>query len=145
MPLLNYITKIDVFTTLGQIQGMLVKHGANRILQEYDDEGHITAVSFMLSTPIGMQAFRLPANVDAVSRVLTKQRVKHNREQAERVAWRIVKDWVEAQMAILESEMVKIDEVFMPYMISREGQTLYQLFETNKLQLNTPEAIDESI
>lgn len=145
MPLLNYTTKIDIFTTIGQIQGMLVKHGANRILQEYDEEGHITGISFMLTTPIGMQAFRLPANTNAVSRVLTKQRVKHDFEQAERVAWRIVKDWIEAQMAIIESEMVKIDEVFMPYMISHAGQTFYQLFESNKLQLNTPEAIDETI
>ena len=45
MPLLNYTTKIDIFTTLGQIQGMLVKHGAKKILQEYDSAGHVEAVS----------------------------------------------------------------------------------------------------
>lgn len=136
MPLLNYTTKVDIFTTLGQIQGQLVKHGARKILQEYDGDGHVEAVSFMIDTPVGVQAVRLPANVEAVQRVLTKQKVKCDREQAERVAWRIVKDWVEAQMAILESEMVSMAEIFMPYMIAdRDGNTMYQLFTNRTLQI----------
>lgn len=138
MPLLNYTTKIDIFTTLGQIQSMLVKHGAKKILQEYDNDNNIEAVSFIIDTPVGVQAIRLPANVDAVHRVLINQKVKCDREQAERIAWRIIKDWVEAQMAILESEMVTMDEVFLPYMLDNEGNTLYQLFATNALQLNAP-------
>ena len=128
MPLLNYTTKIDIFTTLGQIQGMLVKHGAKKILQEYDSAGHVEAVSFVIDTPIGMQAIRLPAKVDAVQKVLLKQKVKAERDQAERVAWRIIKDWVEAQMAILESEMVTLDEIFLPYMVNQAGETVYTLF-----------------
>ena len=136
MPLLNYTTKVDIFTTLGQIQGQLVKHGARKILQEYDADGHVEAVSFMIDTPVGVQAVRLPANVEAVQRVLIKQKVKCDREQAERVAWRIVKDWVEAQMAILESEMVSMAEIFMPYMIAdRDGNTMYQLFTSRALQI----------
>lgn len=128
MPLLNYTTKIDIFTTLGQIQGMLVKHGAKKKLQEYDSTGHVEAVSFVIDTPIGMQAIRLPAKVDAVQKVLLKQKVKAERDQAERVAWRIIKDWVEAQMAILESEMVTLDEIFLPYMVNQAGETVYKLF-----------------
>lgn len=136
MPLLNYTTKVDIFTTLGQIQGQLVKHGAKKILQEYDNDGHVEAVSFMIDTPVGVQAVRLPANVEAVQRVLTKQKVKCDREQAERVAWRIVKDWVEAQMAILESEMVSMAEIFMSYMVAdRDGNTMYQFFTSRALQI----------
>ena len=41
MPLLNYTTKVNVYTTLGEIQGQLVKHGAKKIMQDYDDDGHI--------------------------------------------------------------------------------------------------------
>lgn len=139
MPLLNYTTKIDIYTTLGQIQGMLVKHGAKKILQEYEDDCHIRAVSFVIDTPIGTQAVRIPANVDAVQSVLKRQKVKCERDQAERVAWRIVKDWIEAQMAILESEMVTLDEIFLPYMINNAGQTVYQLFTSNALMLTDKE------
>lgn len=133
MPIMNYTTKVDVFATLGEIQGQLVKHGAKKIMQDYDDDGHISALSFLIETPDGPRGIRLPANVDAVQRVLTKQKVKCDRDQFERVAWRIVKDWVEAQMAILESEMVQMDEIFLPYMLNDKGQTLFQCYRQNQL------------
>ena len=135
MPLLNYTTKVDVYATLGAIQGVLVKHGAKKIMQDYDDAGKITALTFSIETPAGMRGIRLPANVDAVHKVLARQRVKCDREQAERVAWRIVKDWVEAQMAILESEMVQMDEIFLPYMVNNAGQTFFQAYQANQLRL----------
>lgn len=135
MPLLNYTTSVNVFKTLGEIQMQLVKHGAKKIMQDYDDDGHISALSFLVDTPTGPRGIRLPANVDAVHAVLTRQRVKCDREQAERVAWRIVKDWVEAQMAILESEMVQMDEIFLPYMVNNAGQTFFQAYRDNQLML----------
>lgn len=88
MPIMNYTTKVDVFATLGEIQGQLVKHGAKKIMQDYDNDGHITALSFLIDTPNGPRGVKLPANVGAVRNVLTKQKVKCDRDQAERVAWR---------------------------------------------------------
>lgn len=140
MPILNYTTSVNVFKTLGEIQMQLVKHGAKKIMQDYDDEGRITALSFLVDTPTGPRGIKLPANVDAVHAVLAKQRVKCDREQAERVAWRIVKDWVEAQMAILESEMVQMDEIFLPYMVNGSGQTLFQAYRNNQLMLEGGQA-----
>lgn len=32
MPIKNYTTKIDVFKTIGEIQGCLVRHGARQIM-----------------------------------------------------------------------------------------------------------------
>lgn len=135
MPLLNYTTKVDVYTTLGAIQGQLVKHGAKKIMQDYDDHGRIAALTFLIDTPAGMRGIRLPANVDKVHTVLHRQKIKCDREQAERVAWRIVKDWVEAQMAILESEMVQMDEIFLPYMVNNDGQTFFEAYRNNQLML----------
>ena len=135
MPLLNYTTKVDTYTTLGSIQGQLVKHGAKKIMQDYDDHGRIAALTFLIDTPAGMRGIRLPANVDKVHTVLHRQKVKCDRDQAERVAWRIVKDWVEAQMAILESEMVQMDEIFLPYMVNNDGQTLFEAYRNNQLKL----------
>lgn len=102
-------------------------------MQDYDNDGHITALSFLIDTPNGPRGVKLPANVGAVRNVLTKQKVKCDRDQAERVAWRIVKDWVAAQMAILESEMVQMDEIFLPYMLNDNGQTLFQCYRQNQL------------
>lgn len=135
MPLLNYTTKVDVYTTIGAIQGQLVKHGAKKIMQDYDDDGRISALTFAIDTPVGVRGIRLPANVDAVHAVLHKQKVNCDRAQAERVAWRILKDWVEAQMAILESEMVQLDEIFLPYMVGDNGKTVFQAYRNNQLLL----------
>lgn len=138
MPLLNYTTKVDVYTTIGAIQGCLVKHGARKIMQDYDSEGKPQALCFAIETKFGMRGIKLPANVDAVHKVLANQKVKCDREQAERVAWRILKDWVEAQMAILESQMVQMDEIFLPYMVAKEGLTTYELYQKNQLMLGVP-------
>lgn len=135
MPIKNYTTNVDVYTTLGAIQGCLVKHGAKKIMTDYDDDGHVAALSFIVDTPSGPRGIKLPANVDGVQRVMVRQKVKSDREQAERVAWRILKDWVEAQMAILESEMVQMDEIFLPYMINNTGETIYQLYQRQQLML----------
>ena len=133
MPLLNYTTKVDVYTTIGAIQGCLVKHGARKIMQDYDEDGKPQALCFAIETKFGVRGVKLPANVEAVHKVLEKQKIKCEREQAERVAWRILKDWLEAQMAILESEMVEMDEIFLPYMIASEGKTTYELYSEKQL------------
>ena len=51
--------------------------------------------------------------------------------QAVRVAWRIVRNWVEAQLAIIETRMVKTEQVFLPYAVTRDGKTLYEHVEKN--------------
>jgi hypothetical protein len=47
--------------------------------------------------------------------------------QASRVAWRIIKDWVDAQLAIIETEMVTLEQVFLPYMQVKDNKTLYEV------------------
>lgn len=136
MPILNYTTKIDVHVTIGEIHGLLAKHRAKRIMFDYDHDGKITAICFGIDTPNGLCGVKLPSNSEAVYRVLLRQKVKATPEQAERVAWRIVKDWVAAQMAILESEMVRMDEIFLPYMVDDKGETVYQKFLNNTLLLS---------
>lgn len=135
MPIMNYTTKIDVFKSMAEIQGDLAKHGAKRIMHEYNDNGEPIAISFSIITPVGERAFILPANAEMVYQVLQKQKVKCDMAQANRVAWRILKDWIAAQMAILESGMVEMEQIFLPYMANNAGQTVYQIFKERNLML----------
>ena len=137
MPILNYTTKIEAGKTIGEIQCILAKHGAKRIMHEYDDNGTCIALTFSIMTPCGERVFILPANTEAVYNVLIKQKVKCDKAQAERVAWRILKDWIEAQMAILESGMVEMEQIFLPYMANAQGQTVYQLYKEKNLLLES--------
>lgn len=34
-------------------------------------------------------------------------------------------------MAILETEMVEMEQIFLPYIINNKGQTVYEVFENN--------------
>ena len=129
MPIANYSTTVDALKTVGEIQGILVAHGARSILMNYGKDGIIESLSFIVETPYGDMPIRLPINAKAVLKVLEEQRVPPryaNHQQAVRIAWRIVKDWVRAQMAILETEMVKMEQIFLPYMITKNNQTLYE-------------------
>jgi hypothetical protein len=141
MPILNYTTTIAADKTLGEIQTILARHDASSILIEYANRQPV-AVSFLAPTNHGPRGFRLPANVDAVAEVLERQaragqvpKRFANREQAARVAWRIVKDWLEAQMAIIEAGMVTLDEVMLPYLTEPDGRTLYQVMTERRLAL----------
>jgi len=67
---------------------------------------------------------------------MTTAETERLRAQAVRVAWRILKDWVAAQMAILETEMVKLEQIFLPYVETPDGRTVYErLAESRFLQL----------
>lgn len=139
MALKNYTTTINANKTIGEIQEILSKHGATAIMTEYSN-GEVIALSFKINTPRGEIGINLPANTDKVLRVLKKQKQKNgqirdNQEQATKVAWRIIKDWIDAQMAILETEMVDMEEIFLPYIINNSGETIYQAFKNNTLML----------
>lgn len=137
MPIANYSTTVPAMKSIGEIQGILVAHGAKAIMMTYDGKGMPEGLSFIFDTQFGDIPFRLPANTDRVGIVLNRQRVRSRvtAEMASRVAWRILKDWVRAQVAILETEMVTIDQVFLPYMDMGKGKTLYETMVNNRLAL----------
>lgn len=141
-PLFTYTTSIEPQKTVGEIQEVLTSHGAKSILSNYDGDGKIESLSFMVSTPHGDMAIQLPCNPEPVYKILKQQYEEKiisarfvNEHQALRVAWRIILYWVKAQMAILETEMVKIEQVFLPYMTMKDGRTLYEKMIDSKFQL----------
>lgn len=136
MAIKNYSTTVAAVQTVGEIQGILSAHGAKSVMLNYDGHREPCAIMFVAETPLGDRLFKLPANIEAFQAVLQRQRVKCDREQATKVAWRNIKDWIAAQMALLETSMVKFDEIFLPYMTTdKTGTTVYQLYEGNKLPL----------
>lgn len=132
MGILNYTTKIKPEKTIMEIQQTLVKHGATKIVTDYDGIKP-TAVTFCLTLNGSIVGYSLPANYSGVLKAMKKDgkipKSFLNEEQAIRVSWRIVKDWVEAQMAIVEAELADMAEVFLPYAITKNGNTLYNEIE----------------
>ena len=135
MPILNYTTTIDAFKTLGEIQKILVRSGARSINVDYDDDGNPSAVTFLIDINGTWINFRLPSNWHGVKRRIDRdpniRRGLKTDEQAIRVSWRITKDWIEAQMAIIDAELAELAEVFLPYAVRADGQTFYRAVSGN--------------
>ena len=131
--LFTYTTKIEPQKTITEIQEVLVSHGAKSVMINYTDNGRIESLSFMIEVDGQPRGIRLPCDPEPVLKVLQRQasdrKIPYSfaeEHQALRVAWRIVLYWVTAQMAILETQMVKMEQIFLPYMMMRDGKTLFE-------------------
>lgn len=131
MAILNYTTSIATEKTAAEIQKKLASTGAQAVLSEYDENGVMYAMSFRIS---GLY-FRLPINIEGVYQSLNKDSRTPKRlktyEQAARVAWRIIKDWIEAQIAIIQAGQADLEQVFLPYAQNQDGKTLYETIKEN--------------
>ena len=133
----NYSTSVPLYQTTGEIQKILVSHGASDIMFQYDG-GLLVGVAFRVSGPDGAVAFKLPARWENVQAALKKQGVakaQRTEEHAQRVAWRLIRDWLRAQMSLLAADMVDLAEVFMPYMLGEGSKTAYELWQRGRLAL----------
>lgn len=130
---LNYTTTIPVHRTVTECQSLLAAAGASTVSMDFDD-GQPAGLSFTLKTPHGPRHFSLPVDVPAMQAVLVKAEREGQfasmkkaagkwttTEHAARVAWRVIKDWLEAVLALVAAEMATIDEVMLPYLILDVG------------------------
>jgi hypothetical protein len=143
MALKNYTSDVPVSRTLFEIEEMLIQSGVSGITKEYapSPPGKVTAVLFHLVIDANRPpvTVRLPANEEGALNVLWKQYVgadeldpsgkqlkwgghgnkKRNREsfrqQAERTAWRIVKDWIAVELSRTLMAQSDFREVFLSY------------------------------
>lgn len=144
MSLLNYTTEVATEKTVTEIQRLLTRAKATAVLSEYQD-GILSAISFRIQTAHGLLSFRLPANVQQVYVALCRDqhigRRFKTKEQAARVAWRIVKDWLAAQLAFIESGQAELTQLFLHCAQDpKTGETVYeQLIESKFSGLLLPE------
>lgn len=132
---LNYTTTVDSMKTAGECTMMLAMHGALAVTMMYQ-KGRPTGLSFTMRTPHGDRGYALPVNVKgmqaALQRAYQARRVPRSAtelEQAERVAWRVLKDWLAAQLALVEAQLVDMPQVMLPYMlVSEAGDTVWDRF-----------------
>lgn len=135
MSIKNKSTDVDYWKTLGEIHMLLAKAGATHINTRHD-ESRPVGLSFTIElsgTPLN---FLLPAEHMAVLDLIKNdpQGKRLNgavdlQDKALRVSWRIIKDWVAAQLAFIAARRVADKQkamvtVFLPYVVDTTGQTL---------------------
>lgn len=135
MAIKNYTTKVPAVQTVSEIQGMLAMHGARRVMMDMDDGGKVSAVTFAVECFGQMQVFRIGANAEGVMRVMERDHIRCDKEQAERIAWRNVKDWIAAQLAMVETEQASMAELFFANVIDQNERRLFDVFQSGQLQI----------
>lgn len=140
----NYTTDIPVEKTIQEIIKMLADNGAAGIAHEYEN-GVLKRLFFKINVKGREIPFRLPAKPEAVYNALFKGkqeewRYKEERmKKAEKIAWRVCKLWLEAQLTHINLEQAEITEVFLPYMVTGDNKTLYQTMEEKNFLLGSGE------
>jgi hypothetical protein len=149
MPILNYTTSISVVKTALEIQEILARAGARTVMIEYGQDRVPSAVYFEIEINGRHVSFRLPSQWQGVYKTLqrsTAERRYKTDDQARRVAWRIIKDWTEAQVAIIEAGAADISEVFLPYMINPASNlTLFEEFKSGNFLLGSGDVVDGEV
>ena len=144
-------TTIPVKRTVTEIHDYIANYGAKTVVIDYDDDGMPTSLKFFLLFEGKPIPYQLPARISPVFHYLNKKRPLKNREkykardydQASKVAWRQVYRWVQAQFALIGLGMVESHEVFLPYMTSNDGGTLYKSFKAKAFKGLLPENTED--
>ena len=140
MAIKNYSTTVDSHKTCGQVQALLAKKGAKQLQIMYHD-GDPIGIEFSIVLNDREYWYRLPAEPDGVLMVMTTDRNVpkglKNRQQATRVAWRIIHDWISSQIAMIESnKLMTMDRIFLPFLLTQnqkgETVTIYDQFKSGQ-------------
>jgi hypothetical protein len=146
---LNYTTTIDPAKSATECVARLAGHGATAIGMTYDGKGFPTGLTFQITTSWGPRQFSLPVNVEGTRKALDKAcragRIPPRytgAEHAGRVAWRVLKDWLEAQLALIEAGVAELAQVMLPYLHVDGDKTLWQAYKEREQAALLPGSTD---
>jgi hypothetical protein len=138
MPILNYTTEVSVDKTVNEIYRILTNAGAKQVTFENSGDKLVTAITFVVDLDGEPLAFRLEPSPDGVLASMRRDnapRRYQNTKQALRVAWRILKNAVDAQMAIYQSKQADLAEIFVAHAVDpRNNERFYKLFRDSRLK-----------
>lgn len=129
-------TKKTPAETSAEIEVLLSGYGLTGFNKVYD-LGDVVGCHFTIAMDDKDVPIKLPVRWEPLLRMAENGETRYirDKDQAQKVAWRQVLRWVEAQLALVDLEMVDIAEVFLPYMLIKDGVTLYAHMVNTKMRL----------
>lgn len=142
MNIKNYTSEVPASRSIASAEETLISIGARNIMKEYDGFGKVDCLVFSIPKPNseGVIAFKLPSNRVGIKKMLlksykyspNKSQVEKVELQAERTAWKNIKEWVELQAVMIRLEQVEIVQVFLPYAYDyQKRETLFEKIKSN--------------
>lgn len=142
----NYTTSISAEKSIMEIEKMLLDFGATNFGKKAEN-GIFTGLFFSIDVQGKNVPFKLPIDIKAIATYLANQKTGIRKtytpedcyEQAYKVGWRIMKDWVFSQLSIIASGMVNIEDVFLGYMLIENNLTLSEGIREGRYKNLLPE------
>lgn len=136
-----YTTSKDARETAYEIMGLLSKYGAERQNMAWDSDGPV-AVEFTMEAPVGGEVREVPVRLEPKVEGLRKRLEDvSGASDAEDVAWRQLKELVNAQLEAAENGIRQFHEIFMSDILveAEVGGTL-QTMTVGQL-MDTPDGV----
>lgn len=137
-----YTSTVSVERTIASIEQLLVDIGASHIEKQYNKGMPVSIIFSMPSPDNTVISFKLPAHIDealVIMRTIPEYRNKGPKwieAQSQRTAWRIVLNWVEAQVAMIQLNQVSPLQLFLPHVFNRmTGETFYEVIVRDNCKL----------
>lgn len=138
----NYTTTIAVEKTIAEIEVLLTRYGARKILKEYDSNGEITYLTFMAEYMNGFVPIRLPSQPERVVVILNEKaeagaipkRFMNDLAQANRIMWRVILDWIDSQMTMIDIGQKSLLQIFMSDVCPVGSKTLFEHWTNDGIQ-----------
>ena len=144
-------TDVPASRSIAEVSAILMRSGATEILTELAG-GQVVGIKFALLIKGERVPFALPARTAAIFAKLQSQRPvraadsklaidgrKRDEQQAPMIAWRQLLMWLKAQLALIDTDQVEAGQVFLPYQVLANGDTVYERVKAlGQQKLNLP-------
>lgn len=148
MFLKNYTSNVPASETIANIQHVLLRAGVKTIEMDYGPNHEVVAITFKVQADAKFPPLpiRIPAKVreaqdalwmeyvgtdrlatDGNSTAYPSQKRKTRKdflEQGKRTAWKLMQDWIEVQLSLIQLNQVDVMQVFLSYVWDGK-QTFY--------------------
>jgi hypothetical protein len=133
---LNYTTQVAAGKTAHECLAVLGRYGARRAGLAYGRDKVPMGISFVLDTRWGERGYEIALNFDGTAQSLDRaykdgriERKYTGAAHAQRVAWRVLKMWLESNLALVESGLAEAERVLFPYMLLAPDHTLFDEYD----------------
>jgi len=128
----NYSTNISASKSIQEIIDFLIDINAQSINQIVNKDKQIESITFSIIHNDQTVFYNLKAKPEGAYQYLISERKRFNKdvekkltEQSYKVAWRILRDWVYAQCALIKLEQASPLQVFLSFAYDKKSQTSF--------------------
>jgi hypothetical protein len=143
---LNYTTAVAADNTAHECLVILGKYGARRAGLAYGKDRVPMGITFVLGTRWGERGYEIAIDFDGTRGVLERaykdrkvERRHTEHAHAQRVAWRVLKMWLESSLAMVEAGLAEPEKALFPYMLLAPEHTLFDEYDQQQPSITAGE------